>query len=119
MEVPVPPGEELMPVEGSSYFNDRYALYIAEQLGDRIAEEVAAYRLDPRPYSTDLVAAWEVLEQWKLNTSTFADLGLWRQNGYWRCELFVPSMQWTAWGDTAPHAICLAALTAIEEVRWR
>ncbi len=61
--ISVPPGKELRHPEGSDYWNDRYALYVAEQLGDDIAAEVDAYRIDPPPYSSDLTVALQLFRQ--------------------------------------------------------
>lgn len=55
-------------------------------------------------YATDIKAAWEMLEQ------HIGDWNLIRQNGMFRCELFVPSYQQDGIADTAPMAICLAFL---------
>lgn len=64
-------------------------------------------------YSTCLAAAWQVLDYWKLNPHVLGDVELRRQNGQWKCTLFAPSVQHEAWGETAPEAICLAALKAM------
>lgn len=61
---------------------------------------------DPPPYSTSILYAWKVLEAWQ------GDCDVRRQNGQWRVELFKPSMQWSAWAETLPLAICRAALRA-------
>lgn len=57
----VPPGDDLRQPEGSTDWNDRYYLNIGEQLGSEIDRAVDAYRLKPRPYSTDISAAWDVV----------------------------------------------------------
>lgn len=64
------------------------------------------------PWSASIELAWSLFDDWKLNEVTLADLELRRQNGRWRCTLFVPSMQYEAWAETAPLAICLALLKA-------
>lgn len=63
----VPPGASLKQPEGTTGWNDRYALCVAEHLGDTIADEVAAYRLEPKHYSdeTDMNATWQVVDAMK------------------------------------------------------
>lgn len=62
-------------------------------------------------YSTDIAAAWEIVEK----------LSMWvcpANNGHdWtagRLSLEEPSPEGGTWAETAPHAICLAALKAVE-----
>ena len=116
-EVFMPPGETLRQPEGSSDWNDRYALYIAEKLGERIAAEVDAYRLPPRPYSTDLVAAFEVVEYLGgEKREDFVHLSWMPGLKLWNCSLDSTKLggyiQCHAEGETLPLAICRAALTA-------
>lgn len=68
-------------------------------------------------YSTDIVAAWMVVE--KIKESSFSLYRL--DDSHWECEvdsndgsflLTSPSVNVFATGNTAPHAICLAALKA-------
>jgi len=59
-------------------------------------------------YSTDIAAAWEVVEKLDLldsNSSLFKDHGKWYIVGY--CE------SWEFESDTAPMTICLASLKAV------
>ena len=66
-------------------------------------------------YSTDIAAAWQVvekmqtpeMEEWEFNTSTDGDK--WEAT-FWMGDTFNDSGE----TDTAPHAICLAALRAVE-----
>ncbi len=82
-------------------------------------------------YSTDIAAAWEVAEKMKLAVlpRTFDSYGRGEsETGYWAGHLgyeddipgeangddgaYVESRVWGAFGETAPHAIALAALKA-------
>lgn len=68
-------------------------------------------------YSTDIAAAWEVVEKITLGKERFSYECLWRDpnDGKWafgsfdRDGSFFPMEK----ADTAPHAICLAALKAV------
>ena len=70
-------------------------------------------------YSTDIAAAWELVE--KLNTAPFlCDFYLDRnadwedgEPGSW-CAEFGPDLHHKAFARTAPLAICLAALKAVQ-----
>lgn len=70
----------------------------------------------PRHYSTDISAAWEVIEKvqaralgWTLVCPTN-----YRWVAYQRTGCADPDFgDWWEFGDTAPHAICLAALKAL------
>ncbi len=77
-----------------------------------------------KPYSTDIAAAWEVVEKIKLNKSLHDGFTLtfdleekrWRAGSLWwrgyeQAEWLEPN---SAMAETAPHAICLAALKALE-----
>jgi len=65
-------------------------------------------------YSTDISAAWQVVDRL---TEVFADMELTVDKGMWECLFdtreIVPE-HFLAGADTAPHAICLAALKAVE-----
>jgi hypothetical protein len=70
-------------------------------------------------YSTDIAAAWDVVE--KLSGYDFEiskDYDEVMHNCLFRLEEFIESdvrnHTWQANGESAPHAICLAALRAIE-----
>lgn len=70
-------------------------------------------------YSTDIAAAWEVVEKLPFSGRPYIHLGL--------CDTYTDSPRWfvevdldgpfkrvLVKADTAPHAICLAALKAVE-----
>jgi hypothetical protein len=66
-------------------------------------------------YSTDIAAAWEVVERIKGSQpeSTFSIEWIGTQ---WRVDFVYQNYDWYNEGDqadTAPHAICLAALKAV------
>jgi hypothetical protein len=61
--LPMPNGNKLRQPEGSDDWNDRYALYVAEYLGDRIKDEVDDIRIEPPHYSTDPAACAEMDEK--------------------------------------------------------
>ena len=73
----------------------------------------------PLPYSTDIAAAWEVVE--KLEADGIGRLELvrlgWDWNRVWRATFFSTALTEGVTGkaDTAPLAICLAALLAAME----
>lgn len=62
-------------------------------------------------YSTDIEAAWEVVETLKLLGIEVKFVGSWADKP-WYCRLRDDAFEF---GDTAPHAICLAALKAVGE----
>jgi hypothetical protein len=63
--------------------------------------------LDVPPFSTDIAAAWQVIEHfYRAGWGAGAEM-----DGHTGCRAFVG--QFTAEADTAPHAICLAALKAV------
>lgn len=73
---------------------------------DGIAPEHGSHRFTVPDFSTDIAAAWEVVE--KLN-----DLILERDvtaEGT-RYNVVIDGIE--TWAETAPHAICLAALKAV------
>lgn len=68
------------------------------------------YPPDIRDYSTDITAAWEVVEH--INLLKGAELSKY-DNGDWCVGCTAPGEGYTiASGETAPHVICLAALKA-------
>lgn len=112
----MPPGRELKQPEGTDDWNARYFLFIAQQVGSEWDAQIAAERDIPSPFSTDIAAAWEVVE--KLTSTTkqwfrfeqscvtheaiFSVEGAGGLDGEWRAE-----------AETAPLAICRAALQAV------
>ena len=110
------------------------------ELDALVAEKVTGWEPDKKKwfhpkaqrcpaYSTDIRAAWEVVEKvweirdelWKREGSSSAYgvpngrgcVGLNRGDGFW-CD-FDPrdGSDWSAEGESIPHAICLAALEAV------
>lgn len=67
----------------------------------------------PLSYSTDIAAAWEVVEKLDL----LALYSLEGCEGEWTVRKYYNNDEWDEWDDTdgvsAPHAICLAALKAV------
>ncbi len=57
-------------------------------------------------YSTDISAAWEVVEK-------FVPLSLDHTDGNWRCGIAKEGEVYHAGAESAPHAICIAALKAV------
>lgn len=64
------------------------------------------------PYSTDIKAAWEVIE--KIAGDKKRGIAYLSLHGYEGRGFFCSLGKGDAGGDTAPLAICLAALKAIE-----
>jgi hypothetical protein len=62
-----------------------------------------------RPYSTDLTAAWRVVEWLTKGNSVTLEYQL----GVWTFEVNDGRNTAMGWGDTAPLAVCLAALAAL------
>ena len=79
-------------------------------------------------YSTDIKAAWDVVEEMNKNFTFAINFtgGLWRsmfvpnktEPPYWFItnNFEYPKPEFTSWEDTAPMAICKSALLAINEV---
>lgn len=72
-------------------------------------------RYDYPPYSTDIAAAWEVVEKMGGEVGSPGD-GPYQRKDKWAAFIPCPGKdnggKW-GYGDTAPHAICLAALKAV------
>src|SRR5207248_928589 len=133
--------------EGTDDFNARYFAYAAEHSGEDVEALVARVRHTPRPYSTDLAAAWLVVEH--LHARVFAHgagdaPAPWPHPNYLVLTCLgvsTPGAQHSGWaaaftavewgghgddwfedpehyggahGDTAPLAICRAALATVE-----
>jgi len=146
-DLPMPLGEDLPQPEGSDSFNDRYYAHVGRFLGDRIAREVDAYRVSPPPYSSDLAAAWELVERlrqqgWLVVVKAIPDgfpfLGPDDMDPVPKVyRRFCCSLQWIsidgvkntrrsinlhpfATGDSLPEAICRCALEAAALLdRWK
>jgi len=68
-------------------------------------------------YSTDIKAAWEVVEKLAdgKKDGRMMDIHLIKQmSGKWCFFFYDEGREYSFFGDTAPHAICLAALKAVE-----
>lgn len=78
------------------------------ELDALVAEKVMGGEL--RPYSTDISAAWEVVEKYKWAEP---ELRYSDEQHCWVFSLHKASGYPNECGDTAPHAICLAALRAV------
>lgn len=65
-----------------------------------------------KPYSTSIEAAWDVVEWMRYNSGHGYLLSLSRNgNDTWLAEFAEPTH--SATGETATHAVCLAALKAV------
>ena len=65
----------------------------------------------PRSYSSDIEAAWKVVEKMRANVSMEVEFQICAyEDGTWSAEF---GMEVEGYADTAPHAICLAALAAV------
>lgn len=63
-----------------------------------------------KSYSTDIAAAWEVLQHLK-NKGAEINVGFFEQ---WDCSIDYPiGCNWRSEAETAPEAICKAALLAV------
>lgn len=66
------------------------------------------------PFSTDIAAAWQVLEKVVSRSRLFdADVSTADGGETWSCS-FTCDKTVRAFGETAAHAICLAALKTVE-----
>ena len=120
----MPPGRELKQPEGCDDWNARYALYIAQQVGGEWEHEIAAVRDKPKPYSTDIAAAWEVFEKIP-GLPGYDSVAIEHYKGRYAVirqdSVYTyigglggaPEFSTLAEADTAPLAICRAALAAI------
>lgn len=111
--VPMPTGQDLFErYDHKVRGNALYYVYIAEFLGDKVRDEIDSIRLDPKPYSTEISAAWEVVEKLRLSGTLILSTLLFdesiRAYGVQFQHLKVTA-------DTAPLAICLAAQKYLEE----
>lgn len=67
----------------------------------------------PLMYSTSIEAAWQVVERFQ-GKGWFVKVHNCERQDQWFALITDPMNEWTALAPTAPHAICLAALRAIE-----
>ena len=110
--------------------NERIAVevmgFIVEQMTDPGGDVGPWYRIDGESdpaddivgwcpvadYSTDIAAAWEVVEYMRAKDEWAFTLGT-DTDGDWDATFWEGDTFHDATADTAPHAICLAALKAI------
>ena len=104
-------GVQSFEIEGKTIFQEWGCLYCLRYSKKRIdpAREL-------KPYSTDIAAAWEVVEKLQergtLTVSSARGGSVGELKTFaWCVEIHGPEVE--EWGDTAPHAICLAALKAV------
>lgn len=66
-------------------------------------------------YSTDIRAAWDVVDKIRKKESLEFRMGTESHSGYEYWVTFEADIRTTddVWGESAPHAICLAALKAV------
>lgn len=116
--VHVPAKTELPLVEGLEW-NDHYALYVAQQRATEWAQEFDDYRLTPEPYSSDLVAAFLVIEKMRTLGWGFICDDQYPGNdtdpGYWWVEFEKGGSEEgdQAHGASFPAVVCAAALKAL------
>jgi hypothetical protein len=114
----MPSGDTLPQPEGmEEKYNARYFAYAAEHGVDDLEAKVAACRFPTKPYSTDIAAAWEVVE--KLGQDFYWEI--WRHpEGNYSARVDRRTgdggmgVRWFYQrGESAPYAICRAALAAM------
>ncbi len=91
-----------------------YALTGAEWMSGNCGHAKCYPREEPVRYSEYISAAWQVLEKVCENGARFLLGGPGDNLSRWQCTFHNPTPI-IGWGDTAPHAICLAALEAVEK----
>lgn len=64
------------------------------------------------PYSTEIAAAWEVVEKLK-TPDVYLEVLSHKGEPHWVCRIIGGKDPIGAGAETAPHAICLAALKAV------
>jgi len=121
LDLPMTSGESLPAVEGG-HWNDRYYAEVARHLlnfGDKVAskvrDEVEDYREKAKPYSTDIAAAWEVVDKLAVGGRWLIANRLGHFNASF-APISGPQVQSDSQGmshpQSIPHAICLAAIAA-------
>jgi hypothetical protein len=89
---------------GGTYWNDESGHFVG---GDT--------RWPVPPYSSDIAAAWEIVEDFGSSfvslTHAYGEADGEIQDGWW-CEVIGPGYAMRQFADTAPLAICRAALAA-------
>ena len=97
-------------------------LQAGHELDALVAEKVMGWAPGERgtpAFSTSIAAAWEVVEKMRADKLSVTLTGYWEgSTGKWWVNVLdnVETVA-TVRTDTAPHAICLAALKAVEDGR--
>lgn len=92
--------EKVMGFEIANYTGERHKGVPVIRVNDLSKAVLAA-----KPYSTDISAAFEVVE--KMNHVVLTG-----GSGEWEAQMWSDNEEFSARSNTAPHAICLAALKA-------
>lgn len=121
LTVRMPEGDTLPEHESDDNWNQRYFRHaVAElleypnEIGEMVARDVASIRLLARPYSTDISSAWGVMEH--MARDWFVDLTRkHRTDGreVWSVSFDDGARAEYGEADTAPLAICRAALAVL------
>ena len=104
--MPSPPSDQDgdLAIAGSGRFSPRGAWMVVS-----IYDEGDVPRWEPMPYSTDIAAAWKVVEKLGIWVCPSDNAHGWQAGWYYNTD---PGDTAGSYGDTAPRAICLAALAA-------
>lgn len=113
---PIPNAHDLPQPAGTTDWNARYFAYVAEHANlPDLEERIAKIDYDPKPYTTDIDAAWDVVRVISKDRNLFVEIhtsahhhwcGIWynnpqkREHG-WKARKYALSV---------PEAICLAGL---------
>lgn len=111
-----------------------WGMEAGRELDERIASEVMGWKRDGAAWmspaglrtielssfgsfqpSTDMAAAWEVVEKLTEKSEPHFELSRGRDGWHAGFDLDRPFKRVTAQADTAPHAICKAALKALTQ----
>lgn len=118
MEITMKPGKELDALIAENVMGlpvldyNNYGTITVSYEND---ENRQAVWVDLPKYSTDITAAWEVAEKLAEKGFYYEIQQAWSQENTKRCRVYLNDgeARYIAIGDTAPHAICLAALKAL------
>ena len=115
-DLPMRPGVDLPPPEGSTHWNDRYFAEVGRFLGDKIRAEVEMYRLPAEPYSTETGVAWQVVE--RMISQGFVPEYVYnpysQDHGFYFSQEAGGFRASRSYAKTVAEAICRAALAALE-----
>ncbi len=109
------PGRELDALVAHKVF--QHAILWREDLCDDPLYAVGSAFVVVPPFSTDIAAAWQVVEKFlpHFRLECHEDSDYTDADG-WHCDIWTDRGVACAQGaDTAPHAICLAALKAVDD----